>query len=137
MWTKSTRSGYGTICAGGHQGKALSAHRISYELHNGPIPVGEGYHGTCVCHECDNRKCVNPDHLYLGPQIDNVHDRDEKGRQVSGEMINTAKLTEVQVSEIRRDYVWRSRTHGTVALGKKYDVSAPTIWCIVNGKSWK
>ncbi|MBG6292106.1 hypothetical protein I5I61_32045, partial [Pseudomonas nitroreducens] len=60
-WTGGTRGRearrYGKISV---LGQALSAHRFSYELHNGAIPVSEGVHGQCVCHRCDNPLCVNP-----------------------------------------------------------------------------
>lgn len=75
--------GYGSIIAGsrytGDSGPR-HAHRVSWELTNGPIPPGEGYHGTCVCHRCDNPSCVNPAHLFLGSQLDNIADRHAKGR---------------------------------------------------------
>ena len=60
------------------------AHRVSWLLHRGPIPKGEGAHGTVVMHTCDNPACVNPAHLRLGTQSDNVKDMVVKGRKVSG-----------------------------------------------------
>lgn len=56
------------------------SHRLSWEIHNGPIPPGKGAHGTCVLHRCDNRTCVNPAHLFLGSNADNMHDKVVKGR---------------------------------------------------------
>lgn len=79
LWTASCdKKGYGAFTLpDGHIG---IAHRFSYELHYGPIPEGEGYHGTCVLHECDNPPCCNPKHLFLGTAKDNAIDMWEKGR---------------------------------------------------------
>lgn len=72
-WTGSTKGqGYGLFAIDGHP---HSAHRVSYEEFNGPIPDG-----MMVCHECDNRLCINPTHLWLGTALDNVRDMIEKGR---------------------------------------------------------
>lgn len=76
LWDAQTNhSGYGLIWTRGRQGKAVRAHRVSYELFKGPIDDG-----LFVCHKCDTPQCVNPDHLFLGRDIDNIHDMVSKGR---------------------------------------------------------
>lgn len=77
-------NGYGRISEGGYCSKLLGAHRVSWEIVNGPIPEGSGYHGTCVLHRCDNPKCVNPDHLFIGSHLDNIADMKAKGRANGG-----------------------------------------------------
>jgi hypothetical protein len=78
IWTAyKNKKGYGQINSDGYNMK--KAHRVSYEMHNGNIPDG-----LIVCHSCDNPSCVNPQHLWLGTDLQNAQDRDTKGRCRSG-----------------------------------------------------
>lgn len=81
-WAGSRRNGYGQFFVGRVGRKQISkrAHRVVWELMYGEIPPGEGYHGTCVLHRCDNPGCVNPGHLFLGSARDNAEDAAAKGR---------------------------------------------------------
>lgn len=99
LWTgrTNTESGYGYFDYGPRCRTSVPAHRYSWELHNGTIP--DGMH---VLHRCDNPPCVNPDHLFLGTNLDNVRDKQAKGRQLRGERVGTAKFTAGQVTEVRR-----------------------------------
>jgi hypothetical protein len=116
--------GYGRFTK---EGKKQQVHRISYEIHCGVIPLG-----MCVCHRCDNRICVNPDHLFIGTHSENSADMVAKGRQVRGTDIPQAKLTEQEVISIRG-------THGLShrKIARMYGVSPSQINDIRLGKWWK
>ena len=132
-WTAATDGyGYGQIGLGR---KVLKASRVSYELFNGPIPDGEGHHGTCVCHRCDNRKCVNPEHLFLGTHDDNVQDMVEKGRCPKGDGHWNSKFTPGEV-ELIRAALDRLPYGGLSFLARWFGVHKATICCIRKGKSW-
>lgn len=99
MWRGAAPGKYGSI---NRDGKTIQAHRAIYELMFGPIP--DGLH---VCHRCDRPGCVNPDHLFLGTNLDNVRDSHQKGRhravkQHWGEGNPNCKLSEADVDEVRR-----------------------------------
>jgi hypothetical protein len=123
------RYGYGMFSI--RKGKLRLAHRISYQLAHGEIPTGK-----VICHHCDNPPCVNPAHLFLGTQADNLADMFRKGRGVLppvhvGTKNRHAKLTEQQVLAIRND----TRLRRVVA--KEYGVSDTLICWIISRKIWK
>ena len=122
-WTSFlTKDGYGIF--------RINAHRMAWVLMNGAIPDG-----MLICHRCDNRSCVNPDHLFLGTPLDNMLDKVAKGRHnpTRGERSGTAKLTWDQVEEIRRAYRDGERQRDIAA---RYGVGQPAISVIVNRKRW-
>jgi len=135
-WNGAVNScGYGSF----YNGKSIvPAHRVSYLLSYGDIPIWDSYHGMCVCHICDNRKCVNPNHLFLGTHDDNMHDMAEKGRAVRvdqhGENGPRSKLTEKDVLEIKD--LWKTRNHTSYSLAEKYRVSQTTIMDIIHKRTW-
>lgn len=116
-------NGYGQFHA---NGKTAYAHRIAWELKNGPIKIG-----TYVLHKCDNRKCVNPEHLFLGSFADNMADMVAKRRQAHGTRNGKAKLTEVDVVDIK------SGSLSQRLAAAKFGVSQATISMIRNGHTWK
>jgi hypothetical protein len=112
----------------GESGKMFLAHRVAWELVNGPIPEG-----LCVLHHCDNPPCVNVEHLFLGTLADNNADKVAKGRQAKGSAIARAKLTESDIPEIRRLLavgVLQSE------IGRRYGVGHRLISKINLGKRW-
>lgn len=129
--------------------KSLAANRVSWEVAHGPIPEG-----MVVCHRCDNPKCVNPHHLFLGTHQDNTQDMMQKGRNGGqfqpghaplrkGDAHPQAKLTQAQAEEIRETYL---RTHhlrrrdprrpSLETLAAKYGVSKKTVLNVVHGRIW-
>lgn len=111
--------------------KNVYAHRISYALHYGPIPEG-----MLVLHKCDNTKCVNPDHLFLGTHQDNMDDCVNKRRIAHGSKNGQSKLNEEQVLEIKKELADSKDWHVVKTLAKKYGVHNTTIYKIRNGSTW-
>lgn len=162
FWTKVTKGpgcwewqagmtshGYGQFNPGNKQ-NPMNAHRACWLIVNGPIPKG-----IVVCHRCDNRTCVNPEHLFLGTPGDNVRDMYAKGRglvgernpaygsgplrqpttgeRARGEDHGVAKLTEDQVMEIRARYAGGMTQ---VELAEEFEISQPTISQVVRRLTW-
>jgi len=124
-WTKSKNpKGYGRVKV---QGKCEGAHRVSYRVFNGVLP--EGAH---VLHKCDNPGCVNPEHLFIGTNADNVADKIAKGRQrqPKGSAHPRARLTEEKVMAIRVD----ARTREVIAA--EYGVTVRTIEAVQWRENW-
>lgn len=123
--------------------KAYSSHRMAYYLHYKKDPAE-----LCVLHTCDNPRCVNPAHLFLGTNDDNVADKMLKGRHKAvpigykrkeeekrpGSLNNAAKLTEEKVLTIRELY--KNEGLSKYRLSKMYDVSEKVIYNVIERKSW-
>jgi len=119
--------GHGQISVGGKGkgGKRLvGTHRVSWMVHNGPIPAG-----LIVCHRCDNPPCVNPDHLFLGTKAENSLDMVRKGRQKRGESLPQSKLTDAQIQEIKSLTNIPQRQ-----IGKMFGISQGAVSMIRSGQ---
>jgi len=114
--------GYGELIIAG---KKYAAHRLAYALFHGQWP-GRLY----VCHSCDNVSCVNPEHLFLGTQKDNLQDMAAKGRSTRGERNAQAKLTADDVKAIRASGYTQQK------LADQYGVSRRAIQLIIQKKRW-
>lgn len=135
-WVGSiTTQGYGQFR---HQGHDVGAHRVSYELHFGPVPKERPY----VCHTCDNPPCVNPRHLWAGSGSDNQKDAQSKGRKPfaaqstrkgrpRGESHRFVKLTAVDVIEIRGSLL------SAATLAARYDLSENYIYALKSRQRWR
>lgn len=127
IWRNENKiNGYGIF---GTKGKNLSAHRAAYMLFKGEIG-----NGLDVCHTCDNRRCVNPEHLFLGTRSVNMKDCLKKGRLSCGEMRYNAKLTENDIKDIRRKRI-EGKTYREI--GQEHGVSYETCYDIANYRTWK
>jgi hypothetical protein len=130
IWMGTTRGRrYGAVK---HNGKMVGVHRTMYELRKGSIPSG-----NVVMHTCDKSLCINPDHLRVGTQADNVKDMWGKNRQniLHEDKHGMSKLTVAQVNDVRRRFKFYDRKNGARALAKQYGVTHQAISAIVRGKS--
>lgn len=116
--------GYGRI--GWNAKQNQRAHRVAWELERGPIPGG-----MCVLHHCDTPACVNPDHLFIGTQAENIADRHAKGRTVDPP--SRRKLSDEQVKAMREAYA-NGLTQGAIA--NHFGVSRGNVSKIVNRRSY-
>lgn len=127
-WTGGrSRDGYGLFSVSSRC--FVSAHRFSWALAYGPIPEG-----MCVLHKCDNRRCVNPSHLFLGTRADNSRDMAVKGRSTSGSRNESAKLSETDIPVIRSlgKRGWTLRR-----ISERFGVSRTAIWMVLHGLTWR
>lgn len=125
-WTRYVgENGYGTVK---HRKKQYTAHRFAWMHKHGPVP-----NGMVICHKCDNRKCINVDHLFIGTTLDNVRDKIAKGRLrvAEGEASGTSKLTANQIEQIVMD----RRSQRKIA--QDYGVSQSTISMVKTRKVWR
>lgn len=129
LW-KGATAGTGLTYGNFKVGKrTMLAHRVAYEIFRGPIPQG-----LCVLHKCDVPTCVNPAHLFLGTRQDNMDDRNQKGRQASGERQGRAKLSYKIVREMRKAYAAGATQS---ALARKYGISTQNARLAILGVTWK
>ena len=125
-WTACKHNtGYGQMSI--NQKPKLS-HRLSWEIYVGEIPED-----LCVLHQCDNRLCVNPAHLFLGTRGDNARDCKSKGRNAFGERNGMARLTSKQVERIRD---LRRQGHSSKELAEMFTVCSNHIDSIIAGRRW-
>lgn len=126
-WLFQTESSYGKVSVGG--GRTVSAHRLAWELANGPIPEG-----LVVRHKCDVPRCVRPDHLELGTPAENSRDMTDRVRQARGERQGSSKITADDVRAMRA-----AAGGGTPhrVLAARYGVSKSEVSAVVIGRKWQ
>jgi hypothetical protein len=125
-WQSTTnQSGYGKFWL---HGKTVIAHRVSFLINNGPIPLGEQ-----IRHTCDNPPCVNPKRLLTGTGKENAADALKRDKYRRGSRNGRARLTEDQVIEIRNG--WR-QGETQVSMARRFGVSKSAIQWVLNGRNW-
>ena len=126
LWTATLTHGYGSFWLVGTNARA---HRVAYTLAHGPIPDD-----FCVCHRCDNPRCVNPEHLFLGTNAENQADKVAKLRHSHGEAHGAARLCLADIAEIHR--LAASGGKQTV-IATQFDVSRAVIHGVLTNRIWK
>lgn len=120
------RAGYGVL---GFEGKTYKANRASWEVFRGPIPAG-----LHVLHRCDQPTCINPDHLFLGTQADNMADKAQKGRTGSRSEYRGLPRNKLSAHAV---LAIRESTNGSHAVAREYSVHPSTIADIRAYRTWK
>lgn len=129
-WTASTnKKGYGQISAGCRGLRPLALHRVSWEMHCGPIPGG-----LFVLHSCDNPPCVNPKHLFLGTDEDNKEDMLRKDRLCRGDRHRNSKTNAAEVAAIRKLH---AAGMSEAELVHRFKRTKGIIHHVVTGSTWK
>lgn len=129
---KGNRQGYSTTS---YESAIIPLHRAVYlrcrDLSRATVL------GRVVRHTCDNPRCINPFHLIIGTQYDNVHDAMERGRHISGSRVGTSKLTEDVVAAIRAEYIPYSKQYGSAAIARRLGVNQSSVSEAVRGVTYK
>lgn len=149
-WSGGTnKQGYGLMSVGN---RTASAHRTSYRVFVGKIKPADGYHGMCVCHSCDNPPCVNPAHMFLATQTNNMRDCAKKGRSpraladrngtrtrpdriARGERSARSRTTSDAVLDIREKY--RMGVANMPELASRHGLSKSTVFDIIKRRTWR
>lgn len=138
LWMRGlSYQGYGKFWCGKSK-RSWTASRFAWTITYGPIPPG-----IFICHKCDAPACVNPDHLFLGTQRENLADCIAKGRTAKGCRNAAAKINETIVRQIRASYVrcaptpYAPNPFSTNGLAKRFGISQRTVWSIVHRKIWR
>lgn len=132
LWTGALQQGYGRMFYAAADRHPRLAHRVAWELTHGPIPDG-----MFILHHCDNPRCVRPDHLFLGSQLDNMRDRSAKGRaaRLRGELQGGAKLTWEKARQIRILYATGDITQDQLAT--RFNVGPTAIYDVLRNHTWQ
>ncbi len=136
LYLNRSSSGYGQMK---HQGRNIGAHRVSWEIHHGPIP-----NGSWVLHRCDNPPCVRPEHLFLGTPGDNSRDRNDKGRAnhqgypahryvPRGEEVEQSRLAESEIPRIRERF---ASGESMRSIARSHGVTHEAIRKVIRRETW-